>query len=215
LDSFKLNTINYAQAVCLARGRLLLGVYLKTSPFKPVLMERQHLRFLHRPRQKQHSHLGQVVQTQTSLVLLVVLVVTGEGIEGNPNSSGIEAGSTIANAISAIAPGFADSLGISPGFTNEAGGFSQGPSGGSEGDSEASQSADGNSERKTGGLIRMAEGGGPPKMAELSAKPRRVLRLTSLNILTMRGAWLAATQSPYTTRIELLQGTTIDPTNVT
>jgi hypothetical protein len=93
----------------------------------------------------------------------------GEGIEGDPNSSGIEAGSTIANAISAIAPGFADSLGISPGFTNEAGGFSQGPSGDSEGDSEASQSADGNSERKTGGLIRMAEGGGPPKMAELSA----------------------------------------------
>jgi hypothetical protein len=94
----------------------------------------------------------------------------GEGIEGDPNSSGIEAGSTIANAISAIAPGFADSLGISPGFTNEAGGFSQGPSGASEGDSEASQSADGNSERKTGGLIRMAEGGGPPKMTELSAK---------------------------------------------
>jgi hypothetical protein len=94
----------------------------------------------------------------------------GEGIEGDPNSSGIEAGSTIANAISAIAPGFADSLGISPGFTNEAGGFSQGPSGGTEGDSEASQSADGNSERKTGGLIRMAEGGGPPKMTELSAK---------------------------------------------
>jgi hypothetical protein len=78
----------------------------------------------------------------------------GEGIEGDPNSSGIEAGSTIANAISAIAPGFADSLGISPGFTNEAGGFSQGPSGASEGDSEASQSADGNSERKTGGLIK-------------------------------------------------------------
>jgi hypothetical protein len=94
----------------------------------------------------------------------------GEGIEGDPNSSGIEAGSTIANAISAIAPGFADSLGISPGFTNEAGGFSQGPSGDSEGDSEASQSADGNSERKTGGLIRMAEGGGPPKMTELSAE---------------------------------------------
>jgi hypothetical protein len=39
-----------------------------------------------------------------------------------------------------------------------------------DGDSEASQSADGNSERKIGGLIRMAEGGGPPKMAELSAK---------------------------------------------
>jgi hypothetical protein len=94
----------------------------------------------------------------------------GEGIEGDPNSSGIEAGSTIANAISAIAPGFADSLGISPGFTNEAGGFSQGPSGASEGDSEASQSADGNSERKTGGLIRMAEGGGPPKMTELSVE---------------------------------------------
>jgi hypothetical protein len=94
----------------------------------------------------------------------------GEGIEGDPNSSGIEAGSTIANAISAIAPGFADSLGISPGFTNEAGGFSQGPSGDSEGDSEASQSADGNSERKTGGLIRMAEGGGPPKMTELSVE---------------------------------------------
>jgi hypothetical protein len=36
-----------------------------------------------------------------------------------------------------------------------------------DGDSEASQSADGNSERKIGGLIKMAEGGGPPKMAEL------------------------------------------------
>jgi hypothetical protein len=64
---------------------------------------------------------------------------------------------------------------------------------------------------REGGLIKMAEGGGPPKMAELSAKPRRVLRLTSLNILTMRGAWLVATQSPYMTRIELLQATTIDP----
>jgi hypothetical protein len=41
LGKFKPNTINHAQEVCLVRGRLLLGVYLKTSPFKPVLMERQ------------------------------------------------------------------------------------------------------------------------------------------------------------------------------
>jgi hypothetical protein len=56
-------------------------------------------------------------------------------------------------------------------------GFSQDPSGlGFFGDvesafgepsEESSQAADGN---KTGGLIRMAEGGGPPKMAELSVK---------------------------------------------
>jgi hypothetical protein len=42
-----------------------------------------------------------------------------------------------------------------------------------DGDSEASQSADGNSERKIGGLIRMAEGGEPPtppKMTELSVE---------------------------------------------
>jgi hypothetical protein len=49
---------------------------------------------------------------------------------------------------------------------------------------------------EVGGLIKMAEGGGPPKMAELSAKPRRVLRLTSRNILTMRGAWLVAYSKP-------------------
>jgi hypothetical protein len=95
----------------------------------------------------------------------------GEGIEGDPNSSGIEAGSTIANAISAIAPGFADSLGISPGFTNEAGGFSQGPSGGSNAaPGDASQVGGDGVDYEVGGLIRMAEGGGPPKMAELSAK---------------------------------------------
>jgi hypothetical protein len=87
----------------------------------------------------------------------------GEGIEGDPNSSGIEAGSTIANAISAIAPGFADSLGISPGFTNEAGGFSQGPSG------DEGVGGDG-VDYEVGGLIRMAEGGGPPKMTELSVE---------------------------------------------
>jgi hypothetical protein len=56
-------------------GHLLLEAYLKTLPFKPVLMERQHLRFLHRPQQKQHRHLSQVVQTQISLVLLMVVVV--------------------------------------------------------------------------------------------------------------------------------------------
>jgi hypothetical protein len=75
LGSFKPNTINHAQEVCLAQGCLLPEAYLKTLPFKPVLMERQHLRFLHRPQQKQHHHLSQVVQTQTSLVLLVVMVV--------------------------------------------------------------------------------------------------------------------------------------------
>jgi hypothetical protein len=56
-------------------GHLLLEAYLKTLPFRPVLMERQHLRFLHRPQQKQHRHLSQVVQTQISLVLLMVVVV--------------------------------------------------------------------------------------------------------------------------------------------
>jgi hypothetical protein len=81
LGSFKPNTINHAQEVCLAQGCLLPEAYLKTLFFKPVLMERQHLRFLHRPQQKQHRHLSQVVQTQTSLVLLVVMVV---GIEGDP-----------------------------------------------------------------------------------------------------------------------------------
>jgi hypothetical protein len=46
LDKFKVHTINHAQEVCLAQGCLLLEAYLKTSPFKPVLMERQHQHFL-------------------------------------------------------------------------------------------------------------------------------------------------------------------------
>jgi hypothetical protein len=57
----------------------------------------------------------------------------------------------------------------SSGFTGSVSGTGS-PGDEGVGDSEASQSADGNSERKIGGLIRMAEGGGPPKMAELSAK---------------------------------------------
>jgi hypothetical protein len=46
LENFKVITINYAQEVCLAQGCLLPEAYLKTSPFKPVLMERQHQHFL-------------------------------------------------------------------------------------------------------------------------------------------------------------------------
>jgi hypothetical protein len=59
---------------------------------------------------------------------------------------------------------------------------------------------------REGGLIKMAEGGGPPKMAELSAARRRVLRLTLLNILTMRGAWLAACRSLFVMRTARLLG---------
>jgi hypothetical protein len=65
----------------------------------------------------------------------------------------------------------ANAMGFGPDPSNDpSSGFSGSVSGtGSpgDGDSEASQSADGNSERKIGGLIKMAEGGGPPKMAEL------------------------------------------------
>jgi hypothetical protein len=99
-------------------GAPALEAYLKTSPFKPVLMEHQHLRFLHRPQQKQHRHLGQVVQTQTSLVLLVVLVVMVKVLRAILILPVLRLEAQFANAISAIAPGFADSLGISPGFTN-------------------------------------------------------------------------------------------------
>jgi hypothetical protein len=88
LGSFKLNTINYAQAVCLAQGCLLLGVYLKTSPFKPVLMERQHLHFLHRTQQKQHRHLSQVVQTQTP----GSISGDGSGDSAGPDPGGFDAG---------------------------------------------------------------------------------------------------------------------------
>jgi hypothetical protein len=92
----------------------------------------------------------------------------GEGIEGDPNSSGF--------SFSGFGFGLGDETGSvegtgSPG--DETGGSVSGtgsPGDEGVGDSEASQSADGNSERKIGGLIRMAEGGGPPKMTELSAK---------------------------------------------
>jgi hypothetical protein len=57
----------------------------------------------------------------------------------------------------------------SSGFTGSVSGVGS-PGDEGVGDSEASQSADGNSERKIGGLIRMAEGGGPPKMTELSVE---------------------------------------------
>jgi hypothetical protein len=92
----------------------------------------------------------------------------GEGIEGDPNSSGF--------SFSGFGFGLGDETGSvegtgSPG--DETGGSVSGtgsPGDEGVGDSEASQSADGNSERKIGGLIRMAEGGGSPKMTELSAK---------------------------------------------
>jgi hypothetical protein len=97
----------------------------------------------------------------------------GEGIEGDPNSSGIEAGSTFRKRNISYAPGFADSLGIVDprnGFTNEAGGFSQGPSGGSNAVLVMKEVGGDGVDYEVGGLIRMAEGGGPPKMAELSVE---------------------------------------------
>jgi hypothetical protein len=77
---------------------------------------------------------------------------------------------------------------------------------GSDGGPSGDGPGDGPGGVKMGGLIRMAEGGGPPKMAELSAARRRVLRLTSLNILTMRGAWLAACRSLFVMRTARLLG---------
>jgi hypothetical protein len=67
---------------------------------------------------------------------------------------------------------------------------------------------------RAGGLIKMAEGGGPPKMAELSAK-KAGSTFDISKYIDDEGRLVGGTQSLYTTRIELLQGTTIDPTNAT
>jgi hypothetical protein len=56
----------------------------------------------------------------------------------------------------------------SPGFTGSVGPAGGAPSGDGPGDDDGTGSPAGDFE--VGGLIRMAEGGGPPKMAELSAK---------------------------------------------
>jgi hypothetical protein len=123
----------------------------------------------------------------------------GEGIEGDPNSSGFSfSGFGFGDESGSVGPAGGGPSGDGPG--DESGG-SVGSDGGPSGDGPG----DGPGGVKMGGLIRMAEGGGPPKMAELSAK-RRVLRLTSLNILTMRGAWLAACRSLFVMRTARLLG---------
>jgi hypothetical protein len=110
--------------------------------------------------------------------------------------------------------GFGDpspSSGGSVGGTTSSDASSVGPEG------ENASPGDGPDGVKMGGLIRMAEGGEPPTpppMSELSVRIW-VLRLILPTTLTTKGAWLVVTQSPYTTRIELLQGTNIDPTNAT
>jgi hypothetical protein len=60
----------------------------------------------------------------------------------------------------------------------------------------------------------MAEGGGPPKMAELSAKEAGSTFDIS-KYIDDQGRLVGGYSKPYTTRIELLQGTNIDLTNVT
>jgi hypothetical protein len=80
----------------------------------------------------------------------------GEGIEGDPNSSGF--------SFSGFGFGFGPDPSNEPssGFTGSVSGV------GSPGDDEGTGSPTGDFE--VGGLIRMAESGGPPKMTELSAK---------------------------------------------
>jgi hypothetical protein len=92
-------------------------------------------------------------------------------------------------------------------------GFSQDPSGlGFFGDvesafgepsEESSQAADGN---KTGGLIRMAEGGGPPKMTELFVEDMGSTFDIS-KYIDEEGAWLAACRSLFVMRTARLLGT--------
>jgi hypothetical protein len=86
----------------------------------------------------------------------------GEGIEGDPNSSGF--------SFSGFGFGFGPDPSNEPssGFTGSVGPAGGAPSGDGPGDDDGTGSPAGDFE--AGGLIRMAEGGGPPKMAELSAK---------------------------------------------
>jgi hypothetical protein len=86
----------------------------------------------------------------------------GEGIEGDPNSSGF--------SFSGFGFGFGPDPSNEPssGFTGSVGPAGGAPSGDGPGDDDGTGSPAGDFE--VGGLIRMAEGGGPPKMAELSAK---------------------------------------------
>jgi hypothetical protein len=88
----------------------------------------------------------------------------GEGIEGDPNSSGFSfSGFGFGDESGSVGPAGGGPSGDGPG--DESGG-SVGSDGGPSGDGPG----DGPGGVKMGGLIRMAEGGGPPKMAELSAK---------------------------------------------
>jgi hypothetical protein len=85
----------------------------------------------------------------------------GEGIEGDPNSSGFSfSGFGFGDESGSVGPAGGGPSGDGPG--DESGGSVSGTgSPGDDGDAGG---------EKEGGLIRMAEGGGPPKMAELSAK---------------------------------------------
>jgi hypothetical protein len=85
----------------------------------------------------------------------------GEGIEGDPNSSGFSfSGFGFGDESGSVGPAGGGPSGDGPG--DESGG-SVGSDGGPSGDGPG----DGPGGVKMGGLIRMAEGGGPPKMAEL------------------------------------------------
>jgi hypothetical protein len=88
----------------------------------------------------------------------------GEGIEGDPNSSGF----SFSGFGFGPDPSNDPSNDPSSGFTGSVGPAGGAPSGDGPGDDEGTGSPAGDFE--VGGLIRMAEGGGPPKMAELSAK---------------------------------------------
>jgi hypothetical protein len=88
----------------------------------------------------------------------------GEGIEGDPNSSGFSfSGFGFGDESGSVGPAGGGPSGDGPG--DESGG-SVGSDGGPSGDGPG----DGPGGVKMGGLIRMAEGGGPPKMAELSVE---------------------------------------------
>jgi hypothetical protein len=108
----------------------------------------------------------------------------GDGFGDNPNSPGMSAsdlGNTIAQGINALgltsvfAPTLNDTGVSSPGPGDSATGDGQGndsdggPGGAGTTSGGGDPSNDNSNDNKMGGLIRMAEGGGPPKMAELSA----------------------------------------------
>jgi hypothetical protein len=101
----------------------------------------------------------------------------GGGFESNPtpsSSSFSDIGATIADAV-----GLGSDSSLSDGFTGSVGPEGGNPSPGDEGagmgfggmDSPGPSETGGDGvDYEVGGLIRMAEGGGPPKMTELSAK---------------------------------------------